>query len=108
MLIYQQRTIRVKKKTSLQRESEKLKRTLAGNVLLKINKPMKKKVKETLTENEGDNYFKFNPERVEEIKKAIDTFLKSKKRYDYQKILNKYSFKQMALKTLDLYNQALG
>lgn len=54
-----------------------------------------------------DQYLKFNPYDVEDIKHKIETFIKKPKIFDLQILLKQYSFKKMALKTLKLYKKCL-
>ncbi len=53
----------------------------------------------------GSHYISFNPYDEADIRQKIESF-EQEKRSDYSKdLLNSFSFEQMSLKTLELYNQ---
>lgn len=56
----------------------------------------------------GDQYIKFNPHDPKDIANKIILFIKERKKYDYSKILQKYSFKKMAYKTFKIYKKILN
>ncbi len=55
----------------------------------------------------GDQYFSFNPYSSLSIKQTIANFLLQKKRFNYTKIHQKFSFKKMTEKTYSLYRQII-
>ncbi len=60
---------------------------------------------EVFSEVLDDKYLSFNPNDVDDIAKKINEFIKKRKTYDYANLLKRYSFKKMAVETLDLYKK---
>lgn len=56
----------------------------------------------------NDQYLSFNPESIDDIKKKINEFILNKPEFDYQLILNKFSFEEMTKKTLECYLQIIN
>ncbi len=55
-----------------------------------------------------DKYIEFNPQNTKDITRAIEQFLKNKSIYDYNELLERYSFEEMTQKTVDVYRKALN
>lgn len=55
----------------------------------------------------GDSYLKFNPYDSNDIAKKINYFIAKKPKFDYKKIIAKYSFEKMTLETIKIYNKYL-
>ncbi|MGB9882926.1 MAG: glycosyltransferase family 4 protein [Microgenomates group bacterium] len=55
----------------------------------------------------GKNYLSFNPQDIDDIAKKIYLFLKNKPKFDYSKLLIRYSFKELTNKTLKIYEKTL-
>jgi glycosyltransferase involved in cell wall biosynthesis len=53
----------------------------------------------------GNKYVSFNPYKVSDIIDKINYFLEKNPKFNYQKILKKYSFKNMTKKILNLYKK---
>lgn len=51
----------------------------------------------------GDNYVSFDPDNQLDIAEKINSLIENKRRFDYDAILNRFSFKKMAEETLDIY-----
>jgi len=54
-----------------------------------------------------DKYLSFNPYDVDDILKKINEFISIRPKFDYTKVLKKYSFEKMTDKTLKLYQNIL-
>jgi alpha-1,2-rhamnosyltransferase len=55
----------------------------------------------------GDNYLKFNQNNIKDMTLKINQFLKQSPKFNYQNIIQNYSFVQMTNQTLALYNKLL-
>lgn len=53
----------------------------------------------------GGQYLAFDPNKIEDLRLKIEEFLKNKPSFDYQKIINKFSFEKMTEKTLEIYKK---
>ncbi len=53
-------------------------------------------------------YIEFNPYSLDDMVDKINNFLKEKKKFSYNKVLEKYSFEKMTMKTLELYKKILN
>ena len=51
----------------------------------------------------GDSYTAFEPDRVEDITRAVGRFLAKKTKPDYSKVLKRFSFEKMTEETLNIY-----
>jgi glycosyltransferase involved in cell wall biosynthesis len=56
----------------------------------------------------GSSYTKFDPFSVQDIAQQIKTFSQSSIQADYGRLLETYSFSNMARKTLDLYRRTIS
>ncbi len=56
----------------------------------------------------GKNYISFDPKNIDDIAEKINFFLKNKPKFDYKKILEKYSFRNLTKKTLKIYQKVLN
>lgn len=54
-----------------------------------------------------DSFIKFNPYDVEDISHKINLFLEKQPKFDHRKLLEKYSFEDMAAETLKIYQNLL-
>jgi len=54
-----------------------------------------------------DNYLSFNPNDVNDITGKIETFVKSKPKFDYRNLTSKYSFSKMTDETMKIYEKVL-
>lgn len=52
----------------------------------------------------GDKFIPFDQNDCEDIRKKIEAFIANPIKFDYQKVLEKFSFEQMAKKTLEIYS----
>ena len=55
-----------------------------------------------------NHYLSFNPYSVDDIRKKIAFFIKKKPTFDYGQILTRYSFKEMAERTLGSYRKIIS
>jgi len=55
----------------------------------------------------GDQYVKFEPKNIEDIKDKIEYFIKNEPEFDLSTLAKKYSFEKMTEETLAVYNQLL-
>jgi glycosyltransferase involved in cell wall biosynthesis len=55
----------------------------------------------------GREYLSFNPYCSEDIAEKINFFLQKKPKFNYQKIIQKYSFKKMTDEILKIYQQVI-
>ena len=55
----------------------------------------------------GNNYLTFDPYQVDDIADKINHFLRKKMKFNYQNIIKKFSFREMAKKTLGIYKNVL-
>lgn len=56
----------------------------------------------------GNNYLKFKPQSVKDMRAKINLFLKKKPNFNYSSVLKNLSFKKMTQNTLKLYLQILN
>lgn len=62
----------------------------------------------TFKELLGNNYLSFDPFNINDILKKMNVFLDKKVKFNYDKLLKRYSFKQMADKTFMIYQEVLN
>ncbi len=55
----------------------------------------------------GDQFVKFNPENSDDMAKKMTEFFINPVKFSYKSIIKKFSFQEMAKKTLDLYKKNL-
>lgn len=53
----------------------------------------------------GEDYISFNPKDVKDIAEKLKKFMKNKPKFDYKKRLKKFSFSDMASKTMAIYRE---
>lgn len=56
----------------------------------------------------ANNYLQFDPNNVDDIQDKIVQFIKNKPKFDYRKILGRYSFDEMTRSTWNIYKSLLA
>ncbi len=59
-------------------------------------------------ETMGNNYTSFNPKSVDSITQTLESWIKDRPKYNTQNVVTKFSFKTMAVETLDVYKKIIG